>query len=348
MVTAVEKAVIALGEHLRNEPFGQYLHSHHPSRRGGDGPLDSLAPYELSGGSAIRRTFAVISLSQRAGEQLSWTDDDREYLEWVTRAWQAMKRIAAKCWAPIRSDIRSLVVDEDDLFPDETQYLPGARESGVGPWLQFCGLDREPANTLISELVAACRHTAAYNAAAECAARVAKDGVLRAEAVRRRQLIMGGLAIRKPELIGVAKNRRLDLVARAYESSGADVRQFAASVRGYNELINYVLWAVLGLAEITRTPKVSTSVDSIRARRRQRSLWVDFATLDPPDALVVAHPPAPFVMALGTPLDGLYIAEGNTVRWSGRELVDVHARRLRELEAAVDLMAIRTDEETRG
>jgi len=50
----------------------------------------------------------------------------------------------------------------------------------------------------------------------------------------------------------------------------------------------------------------------------------------------MSHPPAPFTLSLRSPIDGLYITEGNSVRWSGRELIDIHARRLRELEAAAD------------
>ncbi len=161
-MTAVEAATIALGEQLRVVQFGKYLRENHPSRRGADAPFQSLATYELSGGSAIRRTFAVISLAERAGEKLEWTDADREYLEWITGAWQAMKRIAGKCWAPIRADTRYLVVDEDDLFPDETQYLLGTRESGLGPWLRFAGLNDPSVDVLIRELVAACRDTPAY------------------------------------------------------------------------------------------------------------------------------------------------------------------------------------------
>jgi len=46
----------------------------------------------------------------------------------------------------------------------------------------------------------------------------------------------------------------------------------------------------------------------------------------------MGHPPAPFVLAGGTPLDGLYMLEGATFRFAGRGLVDVHCRRLRELE----------------
>jgi hypothetical protein len=48
--------------------------------------------------------------------------------------------------------------------------------------------------------------------------------------------------------------------------------------------------------------------------------------------LFIGHPPAPFVLEAGTPLDGLFILEGSTFSFSGRELIDVHARRVRDLE----------------
>lgn len=332
-MTAVEAATVALGEELRRAEFGQYLLQNHPSRRGINAPFQSLATYELSGGSAITRTFAVISLSKRAGEELEWTDADREYLEWITGAWQAMKRIAGKCWTPIRAETRCVVVDEDDLLPDETQYLPGTRQSGLGPWLRFAGLDDPSVDALIGELAAACRNTPAYAAAAEQSGRVDEDRDLMGRASRRRQSIVRGLSFRNPERIGDAKRRRRALVRSAYDAADCDLRSFAVAIRAYNELVNYVIWALLGLAENAETVMLTRGVDSIRARRRPRSLWVDFATLDPPGALVMSHPPAPFILSLGTPVDGLYISEGNSVRWSGRELIDVNARRLRELEA---------------
>jgi len=334
LVTAVESATVALGEELRKAEFGRYLRENHPSRRGVDVPFQSLATYELSGGSAIRRALAVVSLAQRAGEQLEWTQADEDDVQWITGAWQAMKRIAGKCWAPIGAETRRLVIDEDDLLPDETEYLHGTRESGRGPWLRFAGLDAPSVDALITELVDACRNTPAYAAAAEQARCVDENRALKSQASTKRQLILRGLSFRGQEMIGEAKRRRRSVVQSAYDSAGEELQAFADAIRAYNELVNHVIWAILGLAESSETATLDRGIDLIRARRRPRSLWADFAMLDPPDRLVISHPPAPFILALETPVDGLYISVGNTIRWSGRELIEVHARRVRDLEAA--------------
>jgi hypothetical protein len=60
---------------------------------------------------------------------------------------------------------------------------------------------------------------------------------------------------------------------------------------------------------------------------------VHFAILDA-QALFIGHPPAPFLIRADTPLDGLYILEGSSTHWSGRTVMDINARRLRELADA--------------
>ena len=100
-----------------------------------------------------------------------------------------------------------------------------------------------------------------------------------------------------------------------------------------NELANYVLFSLLGLAEVAETVVVTSDTGAVRCRRKRRLLWAHFATFDPSLGFF-GHPPSPFVLRAGLPIDGLYMLEGTTFRWSGRTLVDVHARRVRELEEA--------------
>jgi hypothetical protein len=333
LVTDLELAVFELGQMLRDREFGQKLTGFHPSRWAGESAaFQSLSSYELSSGPALRRTFKTLEMTQMAGQPLDLSADDHDYIAWVEQAWRAMQRIAGRCWRPIPAHVRLLVFDEDDLGPTVSPYIPASREHEYGPALAFAGLDDTHVEEKIAGIVAACRSTPCYEHVAALAERVGDDVALRRRIKVERDGIVSRLTVRERLTIGQANERRSEIVRRGYDdATDRDVREFAAAVRAYNELVNYVLFAVLGLAEAHEIIEISDDTGPIRCRRKPRLLWVHFASFDPRLALT-SHPPSPFVLRIGTPLDGLYMLEGTSMHWSGRSLVDVHARRLRELE----------------
>lgn len=330
-MSPLEQAALVLGEELRRAQFGQRLQELHPSRRADQASFLSLASYEVNSGPAIRRTLQTLHLTKLAGEPLEMSDDDREYIAWVIQAWRAMQRIAGKCWVPMRSELRTMIVDEDDLGPNASHYIPATRVHETGPALKFAGLDSTPVQGAIDALVAACRSTPCYRTSVDALSRVEEDSDLRKRIDARSKRILG--QIQPPERMTIhdAENRARLIVRQGYEDAEADVGAVAHAVRAHNELINYLLFAILGLAETPQTFVVGTESGPVRARRNHRLLWVHFATFDQ-QSMFMGNPPAPFVLAGETPLDGLYMLEGTTVRFAGRGLVDVHARRLRELE----------------
>lgn len=330
-MNSLEQAALVLGEELRRAQFGQRLQELHPSRRADQGSVLSLASYEVNSGPAIRRTLQTLHLTKLAGEPLELSDDDKEYIAWIIQAWRAMQRIAGKCWVPMRSELRTMIVDEDDLGPNASHYIPATRVHETGPALKFAGLDSAPVQGAIDALVAACRSTHCYRKAVEALSRVEQDPDLRKRVEVRGKRILNQLQPPERMTIHDAENRARFIVRHGYEDAEADVGAVVDAVRAHNELINYLLFAILGLAETAQTFVIGNESGPIRARRKQRLLWIHFATFDQ-QSIFMGHPPAPFVLAGGTPLDGLYMLEGATVRFAGRGLVDVHARRLRELE----------------
>jgi hypothetical protein len=332
-VSPLEQAVLTLGEALRSAEFGERLRELHPSRRADNHPFGSLASYELNSAPAIRRTFQTLHLTKLAGEPLQLSDDDRAYIEWVGLAWRATQRIAGRFWSPMPSKIRTTVVDQDDLGPNACHYLPASRVHELGPALKFAGLDSPAIEGLIDAAVLECRATPSYTAALELVKEVEADNDLLKRLMTRQRRVLRKVQPTEKMTISDADDRARLIVREAYSEAEPDVAAVATAVRAHNELVNYILFALLGLAETAQTYVIGSESGPIRARRRRRLLWTHFATFDEQPAFI-GHPPSPFVLDGGTPLDGLYMLEGVSLRWSGRGLVDVHARRLRELEEA--------------
>jgi hypothetical protein len=332
LVSPLENAAQALGEAMRAAEFGQRLQAYHPSTRGGDMSLDSLRAYEVNSGPAIRRTLQTLSMAKAAGEQLTLTDEDRVYIEWVGRALLAVQRIAGRCWAPTRPELRTLVIDEDDLGPGGSAYLSKTREFTPGPALRFAGLDSPPVVSAIDSLVECCRATPCFEAAREQLVRLESNRALRDRLVRMRQGVVRRIAPQPGMRVGEVQSRAHSIVLAAYEDADPETLVLANAVRGYNQLINYVVWALLGFAEHGTTTYFGPGSGPVRVRRYHRLFWIHFATWDLDD--FPGNPPVPVVLQTGTPVDGLYILEGSLFMFSGRELVDVHARRIRDLEDA--------------
>jgi len=226
-----------------------------------------------------------------------------------------------------------LVFDQDDLGPAASIYIPATREHEYGPALAFAGLDSEEVAPKIAAVVDACRSTPCHEHVRELAETASSHASFLRKLEQERRRIISSLNFREPLTIGQTHARQYGIVQRCYDSAPSDVRAFADAVRAYNELLNYVLFAVLGFAEGHDVIEITEDTGPLRCRRKPRLLWVHFASFDPQISLA-GHPPSPFVLKAETPLDGLYISEGTSMRWSGRSLVDVHARRIRELEEA--------------
>lgn len=318
---------------LRARELGQRLRELHPSRRAGQASFDSLASYELNSGPAVRRTFQTLEMTKLAGQPLDLTDEDRDYVLWIGKVWRAMQRIAGFCWRPIPPHVRLLVFDQDDLGPAASHYIPASREHEYGPALAFAGLDGADVTEKITALVEACRSTACHEHVSELVERTKSDAAFLQRLAKKREQIVASLNFAERLTIGETHRRRYSISQRCYDSAPLDIREFACSVRAYNELVNYVLFALLGFAEGHDIIEIREGTGPIHCRCKPRLLWVHFASFDPRLSLA-GHPPSPFLLKVNTPLDGLYVLEGSSMRWSGRSLVDVHARRIRELEQA--------------
>jgi len=279
LVSPLEQAAVSLGEELRQAEFGQRLQELHPSRRADQAPFGSLASFEVNSGPAIRRTLQTLHLTQLANEPLTLSDADQAYIAWITDAWRAMQRIAGRCWVPMRSELRTMIVDQDDLGPNASHYIPASRVHEPGPALRFAGLESTRVQEAIDALVVACRSTPCYQRALECVSRMEQNSDLRTRVDKRRKRIVGELQPPERMTIADADNRARLIVRHGYENADGDVRVVADAVRAHNELVNYLLFALLGFAETSRTVVIGAESGPMRGRRKPRMLWGAFRNL---------------------------------------------------------------------
>jgi len=335
VVTALEQAVLAVGHVLRETAFGRTLQRYHPSTRGGgpdEPPEDPLVFFEVNHSPAITRTLMVLEMHQQAHAQLD-VSSAREYLEWVARAARAIQRLAQFLWQPIPVALRNAVVDEDDLGPSTSRYLPASRFDKPGPALME-GLTDSPARKAWYVVSQAARATECYAATRAAADRLSQPE-LRTLLDRRRGDVLRDLdAVARggPITIGDAQQRRLEIVRNAYRAGPAELRGPAHAIRAYNKLVNHVLWAVLGIAERSGDlPVLTESLGAVRSqgRGRERRVTVTIRALD----LWIGHPPSPYVIDACIPVDGLYLSSETMVQWATEELVDLTGRRLGDLES---------------
>lgn len=152
--------------------------------------------------------------------------------------------------------------------------------------------------------------------------------------VTQRERIADRLSIRDPMTLGEATELRRRIIADGYRKAETEIATIASAIRAHNELVNNILWAILGIAESEELPEFELeAVESVRVRHRGRAFRVHFAVWEP-RTLIFSQPPSPFLLRLGTPLDGVYLTERQIFAWSGRELVDVHGRAFQALERA--------------
>jgi hypothetical protein len=109
----------------------------------------------------------------------------------------------------------------------------------------------------------------------------------------------------------------------------------ASSIRGYNELVQAILWVLLGEAEASpdEVSPIPNGLSRIAVEHRWRHLEAHF-TFDHITSLHWLPPHTPFVVSGRGPLDGIYLSRGASMRslGEGGGFTDVTGILVRELE----------------
>jgi hypothetical protein len=281
----------------------------------------------------------VLQMHERVGEPLD-VSSVRDYLEWVAGAQRAVQRLAQMLWAPISVAVRTRVLDEDDLGPAVSSYLPDSRVDEPGPAISFEDL-RASATLEPWRVVAdAARATECYGAARRAAERLEIEP-LRSSLERHREGVLAELdAIfdQGPVTMLEADSRAREIMRGAYSHAPDQLRESALAIRAYNALVNNVLWAVLGIAE-ARDDLVSLEQD-LGTVRLQGPLGAPLVTVTvASDFGWIGHPPSPYLVEGGLPIDGLYLSRGTMVQFAFEQIVDVTGSRLGDLEGITSAVA---------
>jgi hypothetical protein len=123
----------------------------------------------------------------------------------------------------------------------------------------------------------------------------------------------------------------------AYLDCEADVREAAANLRAFNELVQAILWILLGFAEGSDHDFFPLPVDHPRvgAEHTRRHL-VAHITCSGTEATRLPQMGSPFIVSGRGPLDGLYLCHGVAMRAIGTpwQLTDLTGLKFSELERA--------------
>lgn len=340
MITALEQAVIEAGTALREAPFGRALGRWNPRLRCAlieeqvSEDCTPLADTEvnLGMGPPIRSTFAAIEFAELV-EDKDVAVTDPEYMNWVVRAHWAFQRIAGKCWVPIPQHVRLAVADVDDFSPLISAYIPQSRENELGPALAFEGLDSPEVTKALQAVFGAIRLSSAHRAACEVSAIADADKHLMPRLRRARSSVLRMIQERRPTMSELRSNTRA-ILEDAYGAIDAALLDVVGRFWSLNELINHVLWALLGYADGHAPPPVlSNNLGSIRVSQRKGrveahfTLWQETAS-----GFILGALPVPFEVRAGIPIDGLYLSTAHTLQFSGLGLMDVVGNRLADLE----------------
>lgn len=331
--TLLEEAVASAGEALRQSDFGTTMQTFRANRRKAHGTGWSwITALELNQGPPIQRALTAAATLKAAGKGDLFTVEDSEYLGWASQARLAIQRITAKCWSPIPAQIRTLIVDEDDL-PDPLGhgYIRNTRVSQLGDLLGPVGL-KDPLSRAALRLVwSEAKATPAFLAARESAEAIASDPSLAARLrLRRSETLKQFQPHSTGEMLVAVENRCRELITSTYANEPLKVQEVALSIRAYNRLVQHVLWSILGLAERNEgLPPIVGDTGPIRVRYTDEgtqvavSYWGDdrrwFPDLTEPFELV-------------SPLTGIYLITGFAMSFAGREIIDLTGKRLGSLE----------------
>lgn len=298
--------------------------------------------FELNAGPPVYRTIIVLDAARRTRRDLALSAEDRDYVDWVGTVQVALRTIADRFWGVIRPDIRLLVYDHDSVqvLHSGPAYIPGLRAK-PGPSLHTACARVGIGERELSAL-AACWHAAhateAYEAARSAATRIQLHDRLRQGLLAKRdaRIAEAESVFREgPRLEDAA--RRLNRIAdAAYETNDSEIRAAAEPLRAYHELLQAVLWTLLGFAEqpegFDRT--LRTGLPRMAVNHRWRHLEAQFTATDN-DSFPFPKMWAPFVVEGRALLDGLYICIGYAVHGLGEGgYIDLTGLLLRELEHA--------------
>jgi hypothetical protein len=282
---------------------------------------DRLTGLELSFDPALQRTLAAAITLGMAGEQIP--PEAGEWISWVGKAHQAVRRIAAKCWRRVPVDVRQLFLDFDDTLPPASQsHITGLRRDVRGiPALKFAGLDAPSVlsamSLLYSEVEASGSAGRARNAAE---ALLARPSLMRTMTDIRAGLAPELQTPRPGEMLLQGFERMRRTVAQAYDDF-PELATHVSALRAHNQYVTKIMWVLLGAAEqfepATLTESVGPIAECVAAGKRRLDMTVSNGLT------VTLRPTHPVWLQLGTPLDGLYLVEKHTFAFAGKQESDL-------------------------
>jgi hypothetical protein len=333
-MTHLEVAVWHAGLALRAADFGAELRARDPGGERAD-QSGSLAQWELQHGPPLHRTFYALEFCDLTEQEFD-RRLEADYLRWVGGALQAVGSYAARCWGEIPLDLRMEVVDEDDLGVIYSRYIPVTRHGPVDRRAEaFEGLGEGEARESLLELTRKVLATDCYARAHGAVRDLRHRGGRRAleKFGRRIRAQLDEIDQAADNVIAAGPPLR-EYIRRAYRDAPAGVREAGQASQALNELIQAVLWTLLGMAEQPHDPQPHTTLPAAcRLRREARHHDLSITTQDF-GMVVQGSPPSPFAIAAGTPVDGIYLSRSQLVQLMYEPLADVTGRRLGALEAA--------------
>ena len=339
MISDLERAAIRACESFREGQIGEELRRFSATTRAG-GPggteSDELARYEINAGAPITRTLRTLQMMRMGGTPVDTTGAE-DLLEWLPKAVAAVQRLAQMCWQPIPKRERTLVLDEDDLGPAGSPYLPGTRSDEPGPSLRFGGLAGSEA--LESWRACAARRARPRPTPRPDKSRRSAARKLHRELVECREACMErlrGVLQGPPVTSGEGLEAQAQLIRDAYADSSPELREAAGSIRRYNELLNHLLWAVLSVAEASRgLETLQGDLGAVRVTAPKSGPQHVSLVLED-DGVWFGNPPTPFVIERGLPIDGLYVLRASMFQFERTGLIDIHGTRIASLELAAN------------
>jgi hypothetical protein len=334
VITALERAIFDAAVEMRRSPFGEALQRNHPGRRHSDDEIAvfTLAGIELNHGPPIHRTLWALEASHM-GMPID-IEPDRDYIAWVMNALQAVARIAGMCWGAIPVENRIAVMDLDDLGPMHSRYIPGSRGDEGGAALHFESLSNPSPRLALQAMAEAAQATPCFLAARAAQLKLGgSEGLLALQARRDSLGERLAQATQQPMTLDDASEAMTAVLNDDDLDAPESVRLVESTFRAYNQLVNHILWALLGIAEALFDPTVvSEDLGTVRVTADGRSQTAHI-TLRDRGIAEVGGLSCPFIISGGLPVDGMYLSTTNVFQWGGESFVDLVGDRVAALEA---------------
>jgi hypothetical protein len=202
--------------------------------------------------------------------------------------------------------------------------------------MAFEGLDRGEVGEALDKLVREVLATECYPACLQSVRDLRGQGGRRAlsKFARRVDRRLNVIHEAAPNLIAFGAPART-WISEAYIDAPAAVRAVGQAVQAHNELVQSILWTLLGLAEHPSEPVLTTALPAAsRLRRKGRHADLTLTTQGWSLGLL-GNPPFPLAIQADTPVDGVYLTRSQLIQLLFDPLTDVTGRRLGALEAAV-------------